>query len=126
MQRKEIVQLILDRLASEQSNILAQWLAPVGTATRHFYIDDFLPIEVANAAYNAFPRDGAGFFSKETFREKKRTSAHLSEYAPILGNLTYAMQDPAIVSKVAEILNFKEIETGSLTLRRRPFDDVQG
>jgi Rps23 Pro-64 3,4-dihydroxylase Tpa1-like proline 4-hydroxylase len=110
MQRKEIVQLILDRLASEQSNILAQWLAPVGTTTRHFYVDDFLPIEVANAAYNAFPRDGTGFFSKETFREKKRTSAHLSEYAPILGNLTYAMQDPAIVSKVAEILNFKEIE----------------
>jgi len=65
MQRKEIVQLILDRLAAEQSNILAQWLAPVGTTTRHFYVDDLLPIELANAAYNAFPRDAAGFFDAE-------------------------------------------------------------
>jgi len=110
MQRKEIVQLILDRLTSEQSKILAQWLAPVGTTTRHFYVDDLLPIELANAAYQAFPRDGAGFFSKATFREKKRTSAHLSEYAPILSDLTYAMQDPAVVSKVADIIGFREIE----------------
>jgi Rps23 Pro-64 3,4-dihydroxylase Tpa1-like proline 4-hydroxylase len=110
MQRKEIVQLILDRLAAEASNIRAQWQAPVGTTTRHFYVDDFLPIEIAKTAYDAFPRDGAGFFSKETFREKKRTSAHLSEYAPILADLTYALQDPAVVGKVAEILRFEKIE----------------
>jgi Rps23 Pro-64 3,4-dihydroxylase Tpa1-like proline 4-hydroxylase len=110
MQRKEIVQLILDRLTSEQSRILGQWLAPVDTTTRHFYVDDLLPIEFANAAYEAFPRDGAGFFCKATFREKKRTSAHLSEYAAILSDLTYAMQDPAVVSKVADIIGFKDIE----------------
>lgn len=110
MQRKEIVQLILDRLAAEQSNIRAQWLAPIGTTTRHFYVDDLLPIEVTNAAYNAFPRDAAGFFDRNTFREKKRYSAHLSEYPPILGDLTYALQDPAVVSKVAEIIGFKQIE----------------
>jgi Rps23 Pro-64 3,4-dihydroxylase Tpa1-like proline 4-hydroxylase len=110
MQRKEIVELIVDRLDAEKSNILSQWNAPVGTNTRHFYIDDFLPAAIADEAYNAFPRDGAGFFNKETFREKKRTSAHLNEYAPILSDLTYAMQDPAVVRKVADILGFPKIE----------------
>ena len=110
MQQKEIVQLILDRLTAEQENILAQWQAPVGTSTRHFYVDDFLPIEIAKQAYEAFPRDGSGFFSKETFREKKKTSAHLSEYAPILGELTYALQASEVVSKVAAIVGFTEIE----------------
>ena len=110
MQRKEIVQSILDRLSSETGNIRAQWLAPVGTQTRHFYVDDLLPIDVANGAYNAFPKDAAGFFDRKTFREKKRYSAHLSEYPPILGDLTYAMQDPAVVRKIAEIIGFEEIE----------------
>jgi Rps23 Pro-64 3,4-dihydroxylase Tpa1-like proline 4-hydroxylase len=110
MQQKEIVQLILDRLTAERENILAQWQAPVGTSTRHFFVDDFLPIEIAEQAYAAFPRDGSGFFSKETFREKKKTSAHLSEYAPILGELTYALQASEVVDKVASIVGFTEIE----------------
>jgi len=110
MQRNEIVQLILDRLASEEGNIVAQWLAPKGTSTRHFHVDDFLPIDLANAAYAAFPRDGSGFFSRETFREKKRTSAHLNQYAPVLGDLTYAMQDPAVVAKISKIVRFADIE----------------
>ncbi|QPF82964.1 2OG-Fe(II) oxygenase [Bradyrhizobium genosp. L] len=110
MQRTQIVDLIVDRLEGERANILSQWQAPVGTTTRHFYVDNFLPIELADEAYNAYPRDGSGFFSKETFREKKRTSAHLSEYAPILADLTYAMQDPAVVAKVADIVGFTQIE----------------
>jgi Rps23 Pro-64 3,4-dihydroxylase Tpa1-like proline 4-hydroxylase len=110
MQRKEIVQLILDRLASEEGNIVAQWLAPRGTSTRHFYVDDFLPIDLTNAAYAAFPRDGSGFFSRETFREKKRTSAHLNQYDPVLGDLTYAMQDPAVVARISKIVGFADIE----------------
>ena len=110
MQRSEIVQLILDRLASEEGNIVAQWLAPKGTSTKHFHVDDFLPIDLANAAYAAFPRDGSGFFSRETFREKKWTSAHLNQYDPVLGDLTYAMQDPAVVARISKIVEFADIE----------------
>ena len=110
MQRRRIVELILDRLENERANILAQWQAPVGTTTRHFYVDNFLPVEIAIEAHNAFPRDGSGFFNKETFREKKRTSANLTDYAPILADLTYALQDPAVVEKVASIVGFTQIE----------------
>jgi Rps23 Pro-64 3,4-dihydroxylase Tpa1-like proline 4-hydroxylase len=110
MHRKEIIQLILNRLHEDEANVISRWNNPVNTTTRHFWVDNLLPPDVVNAAYAAFPRNGSGFFSKETFREKKRTSAHLSEYAPILGELTYAMQDAAVVSKISEMVKFTDIE----------------
>jgi Rps23 Pro-64 3,4-dihydroxylase Tpa1-like proline 4-hydroxylase len=110
MRCSEIVRLILDRLQEEESHIRAMWNNPVGTKTHYFCVDDLLPLEVVTAAYEAFPRDGSGFFSKESFREKKRTSAHLNEYPSILGEITYALQDPAIVRKISDLVGFKEIE----------------
>jgi Rps23 Pro-64 3,4-dihydroxylase Tpa1-like proline 4-hydroxylase len=110
MQRDEIVKLILDRLHEDEASIVSKWNNPVGTTTRHFWVDDLLPLTVASSAYEAFPRDGSGFFCKETFREKKRTSAHLSEYAPILGELTYAMQDEAVVARISQMVGFDGIE----------------
>jgi Rps23 Pro-64 3,4-dihydroxylase Tpa1-like proline 4-hydroxylase len=110
MKREAIVQLILTRLEEDEANVISRWNNPVGTKTRHFWVDDLLPLDLVNAAYAAFPRDGSGFFSKESFREKKRTSAHLNEYAPILGELTYAMQDAAVVTKISDLVGFKEIE----------------
>jgi Rps23 Pro-64 3,4-dihydroxylase Tpa1-like proline 4-hydroxylase len=110
MQRSEIVRLILDRLEEERDRIDQQWKNPVGTTTRHFYVDNLLPAEIVESAYAAFPRDGTGFFCRETFREKKRTSAHLSGYAPILGELTYAMQDASVVSKISDLAGLEYLE----------------
>jgi Rps23 Pro-64 3,4-dihydroxylase Tpa1-like proline 4-hydroxylase len=110
MQRQELVRKILNRLDEEEAKIIKSWSHPVGTNTRHFYVDNLLPAEVAEAAYAAFPKDGSGFYSKETFREKKRTSRHLSEYAPLLSDITYAMQDAAIVGRISRLIGFDHIE----------------
>jgi len=110
LDQHQIVAQILERLHRDREAIAAAWNTPVGTETRHFYIDNLLPQLVVDTAYAAFPRDGSGFFSRESFREKKRTSAHITEYAPILGNITFAMQDPSIVSLLSEIVGFDQIE----------------
>ena len=110
MEKRELVALILKKLDDERETILEQWNNPTGTSTRHFILDGLLPPDVAEAAYMAFPRDGHGFFSKESFREKKRTSASLSEYPAILGEITYALQDGAVVRKVGELCGFDGLE----------------
>lgn len=110
MERGAIARLILSRLDEAKDAIVRQWNNPVGTSTRHFVVDDLLPRELAEATYEGFPRDGSGFFSRATFREKKRTSAQLSEYSPILGEMTFAMQAPAVVSRVAELCGLRDIE----------------
>lgn len=110
MDRNELTSLIVSKLESEAVSISQQWNNPVGTATRHFVIDDFLPQAIATEIYDAFPKDGDGFHNRESFREKKRTSAKLSEYEPILGEITYALQDAKVVARIAELAGFQSIE----------------
>ena len=99
------VDLIYKKLNDKESHILDQWHNPVGTKTRHFVIDDLLPIKDAKEIYNAFPRNGDGFFDRKSFREKKRTANNLDQFNEILSDITYALQDSAIVNKIASILS---------------------
>lgn len=104
------VNLIAEAISRSANNIKYQWQHPEGTATRHFYIDDLLPNDLCRSIYHAFPKDGQGFYSRESFREKKLTSANLSDYDPILEAITYAFQDPHIVRSISEIVGFEHIE----------------
>ena len=104
------VNKILLRLDAASEQIIAQWKNPEDTLTRHFYLDELLPRSDVEEIYAAFPRNGEGFFDRESFREKKRTSANLSDFNAILSDITYAMQDPRIVNKVSELCSMESIE----------------
>lgn len=110
MEREELIQLILKKLEDSAESIREQWANPTGTSTRHFIVDDLLPAAVAREIYESFPKDGNGFFSRESFREKKRTSAHLGQHAPLLGDVTYAIQDARTVQKVSELVGMTDLE----------------
>jgi len=105
-----IVNLLKSKLIENKEVIQDQWRHPQGTTTRHFVVDNLLPEEWCKKIYEAFPRDGSGFFNKESFREKKRTSADLNAYDPILAEITYAFQDQEIVSAIADLVSFASIE----------------
>ena len=104
------VNKILQRLDAASEQIIAQWKNPEDTLTRHFYLDELLPQSDVEEIYAAFPRNGEGFFDRESFREKKRTSANLSDFNAILSDITYAVQDPRIVNKVSELCSMESIE----------------
>ena len=104
------VNKILQRLDAAREEIIEQWRNPEDTSTRHFYLDELLPQSDVEQIYAAFPRDGEGFFDRESFREKKRTSADLSNFDAILSDITYAIQDPRIVNMVSELCSMKSIE----------------
>jgi Rps23 Pro-64 3,4-dihydroxylase Tpa1-like proline 4-hydroxylase len=110
MHRSTITNLILDRLETDRRLIETQWNHPEGTGTRHFVVENLLPPEIAKTAYDAFPRDGNGFFSRDSFREKKRTSAHLNEYPAILGEITYAIQSPKVIDWCADVTGVDNLE----------------
>ena len=82
------VSKIIKKLNQSYDIISSQWINPTGTKTRHFVLDGLLPKADIDEIYNAFPRDGNGFFDRESFREKKRTSADLSEFDEILSDIT--------------------------------------
>lgn len=110
MHRKELAALILAQLDANKASILSQWERPKGTNTRHFVIDNLLPEAITEQIYKAFPSNGEGFHDRESFRERKRTSTHLSDYAPILGEITYAIQDEEVVKTISDLVGFTQIE----------------
>jgi Rps23 Pro-64 3,4-dihydroxylase Tpa1-like proline 4-hydroxylase len=101
---------IIDKLMSSAADVQLQWKNPSGTNTRHFVLDELLDQETCTKIYHAFPRDGNGFFNRESFREKKRTSANLSDYDPVLADITYALQDQRVVESVAALVGFRGLE----------------
>jgi len=108
--QEELTSLILNKLLPQQAFIKEQWAGPKGTDTRHFVVDELLPPKVCTDIYQAFPRDGSGFFDRESFREKKRTSANLDAYDSILSAITYAFQDKRVIDLIADLVGFERIE----------------
>ena len=108
--KARFIEILVDRIRDERDSIARQWHAPTGTSTRHFHVDDLLPKPDVEAIYCAFPGTGDGFFDRESFREKKRTSANLSQYDPVLSDITYAFQSEEVVGLLEEILGLKRLE----------------
>lgn len=108
--QEKITLAILNKIKESAESIKQQWHNPEGTETRHFVIDDLLEPELCEKIYNAFPRDGNGFFDRESFREKKKTSADLSSYDKVLSDITYALQDKRVVDLLSEFVGFTGID----------------
>ena len=104
------VNKIINRLEEFNKEIIEQWKNPIDTSTRHFYLDNLLSKDDVQEIYLSFPKNGEGFFDKESFREKKRTSQNLSDFNPILSDITYAIQDPRVVTKVSGLCSMQNIE----------------
>lgn len=108
--RAELVDLIYKKIHNNVADIKLQWMYPKGTNTKHFFVDNLLPMEMCQEIYNSFPKDANGFLKLKSFREKKKTSVDLENYDPILAHITYAFHDEKIVNLISEIIGFTQIE----------------
>jgi Rps23 Pro-64 3,4-dihydroxylase Tpa1-like proline 4-hydroxylase len=111
--QESLTQLVINKISSSAGAIKIQWENPVGTNTRHFVVDDLLDSKICQSIYDAFPKDASGFFNRESFRERKKTSADLSAYDKIITDITYAFQDKRIVDLISNIIGFELIEPDS-------------
>jgi len=102
--------LLLERIQTAADSIRTQWANPVDTNTRHFVIDELLDPSICQSIYDAFPKDGNGFFNRMSFREKKRTSADLGSFNKVLSDITYAFQDKRVIDLIATLVGFEQIE----------------
>lgn len=110
LDQETFIGIILTTLTESAESIRQQWANPTGTDTRHFMIDNLFPSDICKKIYDAYPKAGDGFFNRESFREKKRTSADLSSYDNILADITYAFQDQRVVALIANLVGFELIE----------------
>jgi len=70
MKATEVQKNIFHSLKLRRKNILSQWNNPIGTDTRHFFVDNLLPEDFVNEVFKAFPKDGRSLIQQRSFRKK--------------------------------------------------------
>ncbi len=107
--REDMIKDILSSLDRDSAAIKRLWENPIGTPTRHFFVDNLFSREVASRISESFPNENGMWRKRETFRERKRTLAKLSRAPQILTDVTYAIQSPEVLAKISEITGVKEL-----------------
>jgi Rps23 Pro-64 3,4-dihydroxylase Tpa1-like proline 4-hydroxylase len=102
--------LIAARLGTDAQALAAQWNHPKGTPTRHFVVDDLLPAQDVARIYASFPRTGAAWFQRSSFRERKKTFAKLDSVDPLIGHITDAFHRPEVLQVVKDITGIEGLE----------------
>jgi len=108
MDRTEIADRIMARLAPAVPDLQAQWAASAGTI-HHCAIDDLLPDDLARKIRDAYPA-GESMKTRRSLRELKHVAAQMNEYDPILEESLYAFQDPRVVAAVGDITGLRALE----------------
>ena len=105
--KNKISNLVVARLEGQEQLLRNQFqksAADVGV--RYCYLDDFLPIELANSIYQTFPNVESMRLMK-SFREQKYTSKNFDDFNPLMRDITFAIQDPRVVAVVERITGIK-------------------
>jgi hypothetical protein len=100
--QSDIARSIAERLGREKERLTDAFAASGGLWTRCVAMDDLLPADLAARFYPCFPSKGA-MQRLATFRERKRAFRQLDQVPPLLRDVTFAIQDPAVVRIVEEI-----------------------
>ena len=102
--------LIYEKILSKKDYLVNDWNNPKDTRTKHLIIEDLLPEHLCKNIYNLFPRDLEGFYKRNSFRERKKTSANMSLYDKKLNSALYAFQDEKIIKLISEITKSNNLE----------------
>jgi Rps23 Pro-64 3,4-dihydroxylase Tpa1-like proline 4-hydroxylase len=108
--KESLTGMIAARLRAEAGSLAKQWNAPQGTPTRHFFIDNLLPDDVAERIYSAFPQRDSIWVQQESFRERKKTFAKLESIDPIIAAITDAFHRDEVLKIVTDITGLKGLE----------------
>ncbi len=106
--REQTVQVICDRLSRDVDKLRDEFAgATARVGVRHVVLENLLPEELARRIHAAFPPP-ASMRLMDSFRERKYTSKSFEQFDPLLGDVTFAFQDPRVVAIVERITGIRE------------------
>lgn len=106
--REQLVQAILDRLEADAERARSAFQASAReVGVRYCAIDELLPKEWAQQIADAFPAPQS-MRLMDSFREKKYTSKDFDRFNPLLADITFAVQDPRVVTVVERITGIQD------------------
>ena len=107
MNRKEIADLIVQRINEEKNSLITQYK---GSSEKigYFFVDELLPIELAKNIYDSFP-DPETMKLKKSLREYKYIAAQMDQYNTILEEAIYAFQDRRVIELIKDITEIEHL-----------------
>lgn len=106
--KEKLTQLICSRLNQESALLSDKFAASIDqVGVRYAVVDDLLPLDVAKHIHDVFPATN-DMRLMDSFREKKYTSKSFEKFNPLMEAITFAIQDPRVVSIVEKITGVKE------------------
>lgn len=106
--RETLVNLLLARLAPLVDKLSEDFeMSRKEVGVRYCVIDKLLPSDIAEQIFSAFPNPES-MRLMNSFREKKYTSKSFDKFDPLVGDITFAIQDPRVVAVVERITNIKD------------------
>jgi len=101
MQRKEIADIILERLQGKKTELKAFFLDSKKNIG-YFYIDNLLPLGIVEKVNTVFP-PVAALTLKKSLKQCKYVSAQMDTHDSLLEEVLYAFQDDRIVAFIQKI-----------------------
>lgn len=98
---QEISELIYKNIESKKDQLKVDYEASK-TRIGYFFIDDVLPIEIAQQCFEVFPKPSSMRVLK-SLREYKHISAQMDKHDALLESVIYAFQDRKIVELIGDI-----------------------
>lgn len=111
MNRTEIADHVSAKLSEHAALLTQLWRA--SAPINHFFVDDLLPLALAQRISGAFP-PAITMGIKKSLRELKHVAAQMDKYDPILEESLYAFQDPRIVGLIEKITALPKLEPDSM------------
>jgi Rps23 Pro-64 3,4-dihydroxylase Tpa1-like proline 4-hydroxylase len=111
MNRIEIADHIVAKLFKARERLGHEW-AESGNIS-HVYIDDVLPIRMAEKIRMAYP-DSHTMRTRRSLRELKHVAAQMDQYDPVLEEALFAFQDKRVVGLIQEITGLRELKPDEL------------
>ncbi|MDX2319647.1 MAG: 2OG-Fe(II) oxygenase [Moritella sp.] len=110
MNRLDIANLIIEKITAQAEaakDMYADSVSNIG----YFYIDNFLPTELATKVHDVFPHynDMMLIGSKYNLREYKYVTAQMNNCHPLLEETIFAFQDPRILDLIKEICDINSL-----------------
>lgn len=104
--RRTLGTLIADRITASAPKPHDDWLE--SSPVQHVIIEDILPPELAADIASKFP-PAADLLQRSSLRERKKIGVELQKYNPIIGELIFAFQEPAVIAAVEVVTELHQM-----------------
>lgn len=105
---EEVSNFIYDKILSQKAKLIEQFQNSKDKIG-FFYIDDLLPMEIAQQCFKVFP-DKSEMRCLKSLREYKHVSAQMDKHNKLLEDVLYAFQNKKIVNLIGEICDISSLD----------------